>query len=560
MQGYRFNTFTTEPANQAAYDCLHKVANLSYFGKSPILLRGPAGAGKTHLLWSIANHVRALEAPPGLAFITPTDFPDAVQRLAVEPGPITGDNPAILLVDNVERFVTQLDILEQVIRVFLDHNHCVVIACSENDLDSFPDPLRLLVHSGLVLPIQHRAIEQAPTMTGRLQDEVEQLRTERDRLEAELARKAPQLQSIAVLQERIARLEAENQTLQQQPNEDDAALEVLKAQHNQVTAAMKAEQTALEEKLTTLTTERDSLEARLAEGVSDEMATRDYETRIESLEHALQQAGRETAVAKEQKQLAETKFHNLEIELDALAGRLEAQAQADQKRLTEAQAASIAPEEHAALQEELAQQQALVHESKEQLKQHQSESAQLQQQLIHFESQIKALQANQVDQERLRALEFELEKSRKHISMLTNEMDSLRQDAASQVAMANMQAGEMERRLHEVQERVGLVKQAGRSGLEETRTLQAHTEKASQILSDLAKQLEAIESMQIQAPEALDYEADQATLFEAEAEVVEPEASTAHQNGNAAEPTTEDPKDAMAALVQDAINLEEGRG
>ncbi len=561
MQGYRFDTFNTETVNQAAYDCLYKVANLAYFGKSPILIRGASGTGKTHLLWAIVNHLRSLEESPGLAFITPTDFPATVQRLASDPTPITGDDPAILLIDNLEHFVARIDTLQKVIRAFLDHNHCVVIACAEDDLASFPDAMRLLIHSGLVLPIQARSEQRAPSMVTRLQEKVVQLRKERDRLEADQARKAPQLQSLNVLQERITRLEAENQQLQNR-DVDTAAVDVLKAQHKQVTAAMKREQDTLKDALNALTTERDALEAQLALKAGTSHDASEVQAQVQSLESALLKAGRESAVDKEQKQVAEQKLQTLEAELDTLAERFEAQEQEQQTRLRAAiQAADtlarqsntgLNAEAQAAHENEMEEQRQQLEQTRQQLESMQTEHTTLQTRLSDANAQITRLQANQIDEKQMRSIEFELEKAHKHTALLISEMDTLRHEAAGQVALANMQAGETERRMHDLRTMVGLAREAGRSGAQETRSLQANAEQAAALLAGLARQLEAIDRIQVEAPRSHEPGSDQPPLFESLQEFIP------QTNGTPPDTDTKQ-NDTMADFVQDVINLEERR-
>ena len=92
-----------------------------------------------------------------------------------------------------------------------------------------------------------------------------------------------------------------------------------------------------------------------------------------------------------------------------------------------------------------------------------------------------------------RALEFELEKERKQNAFLTAEMDALRNEAASQVAQANVLAGEMEGRMARLREALDLVLQRGKSAALHADALSAAFTQASAALLAAREDLAALE-------------------------------------------------------------------
>ena len=183
MKGYSFETFQIQEGNQAAYDVCRAVASLEYAGPRPVLLLGPEGSGKGHLLWSIVHEVRASTVKAGLGLVMAHEFPLAVRNLAVNPEPIQRGNPAILLVDELERFHENVPELEAVVQTFLDNGHCVLLASNvaPDRLAAFSDAFKKCLREGQTIAIKP-LVNQAPaseTVTA-LRSELEALRRDRD--------------------------------------------------------------------------------------------------------------------------------------------------------------------------------------------------------------------------------------------------------------------------------------------------------------------------------------------------------------------------------------------
>lgn len=101
--------------------------------------------------------------------------------------------------------------------------------------------------------------------------------------------------------------------------------------------------------------------------------------------------------------------------------------------------------------------------------------------------------ANESMKSALRTAEYELDKERKHNQFLTSEMDALRSEAATQVAQANMQAGEMEARMLRLGEALDLALQRGKSAAAHAEALSSAFAQASAALIAAREDLALIE-------------------------------------------------------------------
>ena len=113
------------------------------------------GSGKTHLLYSTANRVRSKFADVGIASVNADQIPREVANLLDDPSPLEGMDEAILLVDSLERFTSELDTLENVIRLFIRHEHFVIVASNTHPkrLKHVPRSLTALLLNGTLCEI-----------------------------------------------------------------------------------------------------------------------------------------------------------------------------------------------------------------------------------------------------------------------------------------------------------------------------------------------------------------------------------------------------------------------
>jgi len=187
MKHYTFNNFLADDTNRDAFQIATRIADLEPVFPLPVLLLGDNGCGKTHLLYAIVNRLRASSSKTGLAYITPSDFPEQVRALVDDPSRVQRAQSAVLLVDQLDR-IDQLDPtenvaeeLEAVIRIFLDNNHYVAIASSTHPsrLRNLTDGLRELINAGTIVEIQPLPADKtAAVFEGRARRELDATITE----------------------------------------------------------------------------------------------------------------------------------------------------------------------------------------------------------------------------------------------------------------------------------------------------------------------------------------------------------------------------------------------
>lgn len=250
MRRYTFGAFIPDDANRAALQLCQDVAGLRPVAPLPLILVGDEGSGKTHLLYSIVNRIKASTDKTGIAYITANDFPLRVQSLVDDPTPVERAESAVLLVDQLEEFEDLLEELEAVIRLFLSNGHYVAIASRVHPgrLIHLPESLAEVLETGQVSRVtgdsasgstdvlsdridreREDVIERqraeiaslkaklgaaALSPEGAEPGDLERIRTERDALKRELdtvkanaALKSASTREVAVLRERLEEME-----------------------------------------------------------------------------------------------------------------------------------------------------------------------------------------------------------------------------------------------------------------------------------------------------------------------------------------------------------------
>lgn len=496
MKRFSFSTFNVDDSNREAFETCRAVSELRTVEPQPVLLLGDDGCGKTHLLYSIVNHVRASSARAGLAYVTAREFPDEVRRLTEDPSPLERAPAAILLVDQLENFTNRARDLAGVVALFLGGGHQVVLASSVHParLRHLPETLRSLVAAGRIIPIKPRgaaktAVDRDSEFTPltedllvKQQDEIRTLREqlaraksaeanmatrmralqeERDRAEAAVQpfeldqeARAQRKADLDAVRQRIAQLEKqieENAPLQAEREK----LERLKDEHQQTLAdreRLAAECARLSAQLEQARAAEDEsarLRSELAEAVSERDAARETVARVEERALALLQRmeSYRNAHAKTEEEQQE-RLNQLERRLAEV--RL---SSADQGRVAEAEGRMA----------EIMDQMETLRRTAENDR-------------TEFEAQIAAakMEARQAIAARDRAiekldqltarhaqLEIELDSVRTQLNAQAREMEALRHEAAAQVAAANAQAGEIERKYSELLSSFDLARQTG---------------------------------------------------------------------------------------------------
>jgi hypothetical protein len=372
MKGRSFDTFQVASGNQEAYTVCRRIAKLEEMGPALVVLLGPEGCGKSHLLWAIAKELRAGTLPAGLVLITADAIPDKVKGLVEDSQPLQGRR-AVLLVDELERFDSDARRLDAIVETFLACQHPVVIATNvhPNRLDKLTVPLVNRLAIAQVVGMESRPPETEGAAGERLRDmeaTAQDLQRQRD-----------------VLRQQLEAAESSANAARAAADEAEAKRKELQAQAEKASTRLAR----LQERLNVSDSEKAAVESRVSS----------MEVEVGDLKRQLASASAAMEAALEEKGLAEAQIGSLRDDADyALA-----QQALLQGRLA---ASELASEDTDQVRDSLA-----------------------------------------ATRERLKGMEFEWEKARKVLAIQTAEMDTLRNEAASQAALASIQAGELEQRI-----------------------------------------------------------------------------------------------------------------
>lgn len=315
MNAFSFEQFDVTDANRTAFEFCRDIAALRYTGPRPVLLLGPEGSGKTHLLWAIVKRVRASAVQTSLALVMAREFPDKVRDLAKDPAPIR-NKPAIFLVDELERFAQTAQDLESVVKVFLEHGHQVVIASNVHPdrLPNISQEFKSMLRSGRIAEVGPRPATGAAAASGAaentrkqkdtdllraalkqvkqesdaarqeaaaLRAQLDEIRNERDSLESKLADKAVLAAELGQVRELLAAAQAEQDRLQ----EDMASLREQAAIHEaELIASHTAQLAASEAERESAVAARDALEQQLTEALAAAKQVPGLEARVKQAE------------------------------------------------------------------------------------------------------------------------------------------------------------------------------------------------------------------------------------------------------------------------------------
>lgn len=548
MRRYSFGTFRVDDFNRQAFEICRRVGDLEAVGRLPVLVLGERGSGKTHLLYSIVNRLRAASKKAGLAYVTARDFPDQVRALLDDPTPVRRTRSAILLVDQLEQFEDLVEELEAIVQLFLTQGHYVVMASSvpPSGLHGLTEGLRSLLRSGQSVRILSASENPAVVSARReMLDEYEEQLTKARAANAELSAKykqtrdrAAQLASklstarveLDAIRENAARLERNDAT-------EDLRARVAEAEQKAGRVeTLESEKALLEGQVADL---RGQLATASAQAAQARGAANELLARAESMRSQLDANGTQF---QENQQEQERELERLRSavekravmdasldEFDALRATCE-QYRAEVEKAVEVRDQAMAEQEQVldALdrananrdQFRLASEQARI--EVESLR-NDLDGARSEQERLRGERNQAAVQVGEAYEARDRAIE-DHEKARSEIEALAaerdelrttleqtraagriveeqvdelrakaktheREMESLQHDAASQVAEANAHAGEAERRLGAVRDALDDARIAGGVVGVELQVLEEQFLAGAQSLARLVSQL-----------------------------------------------------------------------
>ena len=573
MQDLNFKSFRVHDGNRNAFEACEAVATLQHPDPQPILLVGGKEAGKTHLLWAIVNHIRASKMRVGLALIMAHEFPEKVRSLVRDPSPIQGGKRAILLVDGLELFKENGDDLEAVVRTFIDNGHNVVLATTSPpaDLSELGKGFALLLESGESLDLLPSEQQEdngntlTTTSTGERDPDfaVRLLENERDRYKEELEKQSAEAHdlkakfelaiaeqsrmnvlladasrvdamqeqhsnTIESLSEQLSAERSQTQTLREQLTDSTNTVESLNKKLDDAEGeedAALAEQARLQGKLGSLsevqqdfeqlnqehdatTQEHDAATQERDAAIEErDAATRDNRQLIEQVEALLQKIGTEQAGLTRENEAMHTKLGQL---LDSI---------------TENDCILRPADDFIELEQELAKTNDALQSLQKSIdtvrQEHNAKSAEweadqnkLGSDLEESETERIRLKANLDEaQAMLGNVEFELEKSRRHDALLLAEMDALRNEAAAQVASANIQAGEMEHRIAGLESALDILRETGKAASRDVERKNKNLSEVAKELIALSSRLAILKDSAADSDDELDTDKDQGVLF-----------------------------------------------
>ncbi len=460
MKQYNFGTFTVDDSNRVAFETCRDIANLRPVSPLPVVLLGDRGCGKTHLLYSIVNRVRASSGRTGLAYVTAHDFPEQVRALISDPSPVERAGSAILLVDQLEGFDECVEELDAVIRIFLDNGHYVLLASNVHPgrLHALSEELRGVLAAGHLIDIVPKTAEsKAEHVSGEMCREYEERiagqRSEIERLkEAMEAAQAPH--GTGDVEQRIETLQGEKALL-------EAEVADLGRRLSQTSSEVSHGREELQQLLTRVEALVGQLEANRAQAKKREQ---EQEREIARLSSLVNQGGHAA------KAPSQAELNGVLKQLEALRAEFDAERRNLDHSLSEARERADADvgrakaEVRRAMQErdQAIEEQRRVLEALDRAKARRDEYRLASERAnIEVESlRMDVAQSREADA-RLRAeleeaaaarraAEDETEQLRAALNGQAADMEALRREAAAQVAEANAHAGESARRLSEI--------------------------------------------------------------------------------------------------------------
>jgi chromosomal replication initiator protein len=160
---FTFDQFVIGPANRFAHAAALAVAELPGQAYNPLFIYGPPGVGKTHLLHSIGNYVRAYGAGLTVRYTTvetfTTQFVRALQTGAMDRFKGIYRRVDVLLIDDIQFLASKARTEEEFFHTFnaLHDAGSQLVLTSDRvprDLDGLHDRLRERFEAGLVTDIQ----------------------------------------------------------------------------------------------------------------------------------------------------------------------------------------------------------------------------------------------------------------------------------------------------------------------------------------------------------------------------------------------------------------------
>lgn len=158
---YRFDNFITGSSNKLAFSAAQLVSEKPGEMYNPLFLYGPAGVGKTHLLWAISNQIHAASPDQQILYVTSEEFINTFLQ-AIRKGEKFTDKYRrvdILLVDDMQFLAGKEKTQEEFFHTFnaLHQYNKQIVLCSDRppkEIPTLEERLRSRFEWGMVADIQ----------------------------------------------------------------------------------------------------------------------------------------------------------------------------------------------------------------------------------------------------------------------------------------------------------------------------------------------------------------------------------------------------------------------
>ena len=160
-QKYKFNNFITGSSNKLAFSAAQLVSEKPGEMYNPLFLYGPAGVGKTHLLWAISNEIYERQPDCKILYCTSEDFINTFLT-AIRRGEKFTDKYRrvdVLLIDDMQFIAGKEKTQEEFFHTFnaLHQYNKQIVLCSDRppkDIPTLEERLRSRFEWGMVADIQ----------------------------------------------------------------------------------------------------------------------------------------------------------------------------------------------------------------------------------------------------------------------------------------------------------------------------------------------------------------------------------------------------------------------
>lgn len=160
-QKYKFNNFITGSSNKLAFSAAQLVSEKPGEMYNPLFLYGPAGVGKTHLLWAISNEIHTNQPDCKILYSTSEEFINNFLT-AIRKGEKFTDKYRtvdVLLIDDMQFIAGKEKTQEEFFHTFnaLHQHNKQIVLCSDRppkEIPTLEERLRSRFEWGMVADIQ----------------------------------------------------------------------------------------------------------------------------------------------------------------------------------------------------------------------------------------------------------------------------------------------------------------------------------------------------------------------------------------------------------------------